>query len=64
MYIWHNIYSLKHILFVVNIFIGMLNTKFRIVVTSVEGLGEGKEIERINKAKDFLKQDDVCYIIP
>lgn len=43
MYIWHNIYSLKHILFVVNIFIGMLNTKFRIVVTSVEGLegGEG-----------------------
>lgn len=39
----------------------MLNTKFRIVVVSGERGKNG--IERINKAKSILKQDDV-YIIP
>lgn len=39
---------------------GMLNTQFKIVVTSVEKRENG--VERINKAKSFLKQD-VYYII-
>ena len=40
----------------------MLNTRFRIAVTSGERGENGTE--RINEAKSFLKQVDVYYIIP
>lgn len=39
------------------IFMGLLNTKSRIVVTSVKRRGNGTE--RISKAKRLLKQDAV-----